>query len=295
MFHWWAFGFWRTREWVPGLTREIRAAAEKNPSGIYIGDAEHRPAQLTVTRAAVSAAAVSRLQVILSPAQPLVVGSFGNVESLAATTYQQALAACDLLEIRLDLLEDPEARPWAHLTGIPMLFTARRGDEGGKGDLSAARRSELLAAVLDEASLIDVELHSAGEMSDVLAEATRRGVPWVASWHDFLGNGDARLRIRKMAEQATQAGAACFKAAIRLHGVQDLCWMQQTMVQRAELKSLPIALMGMGALAPVSRLLCAQYGSVLNYGFIGDAPTAPGQWSAGLLKEAVRASEIGLM
>lgn len=247
-------------------------------------------------RAPVSAPAVSRPQVILSPAQPRVVGSFGNVESLAATTYQQALAACDLLEIRLDLLDHPEARPWAHLTGIPMLFTARRADEGGKGDLNAARRSALLEAVLDEASLIDAELSSAGEMSDVLAEAARRGVPWIASWHDFEGIGpDALLMILRKAEEAAEAGAACFKAAIRLNGMEDLCWLGGLMAQRTELTSLPIALMGMGPLAPVSRLLCAQYGSVLNYGYIGDAPTAPGQWSAALLKEAVSSSEIGLI
>jgi 3-dehydroquinate dehydratase-1 len=218
------------------------------------------------------------------------------VESLAATTYQQALAACDLLEIRLDLLENPEARPWTHLTGLPILFTARRADEGGKGDLSAARRSELLEAVLDEASLIDVELESATEMAGILEKAAAAGVPWVASWHDFEGSGpDALLTILRKTEEAAEAGAACFKAAIRLNGVEDLCWLAGLMAQRSELASLPIALMGMGPLAPVSRLLCAQYGSVLNYGYIGDAPTAPGQWSAALFKEALGSSQINLI
>jgi 3-dehydroquinate dehydratase-1 len=45
--------------------------------------------------------------------------------------------------------------------------------------------------------------------------------------------------------------------------------------------------MGMGVLAPVSRLLCAQCGSVLNYGFLGETPTAPGQWDSALLKQAI--------
>ena len=43
---------------------------------------------------------------------------------------------------------------------------------------------------------------------------------------------------------------------------------------------IPVATMGMGPLAPVSRLLCAQCGSVLNYGYLGKTPTAPGQWDA---------------
>ncbi len=214
------------------------------------------------------------------------------MESLAGTTYQQALAACDLLEIRLDLLENPETRPWADLTGIPMLFTARRGDEGGKGDLSAARRSELLEVVLEEAALVDVELESAGEMAGLLEKAAVKGVPWVASWHDFEGRADSFGKIPAMAERAAVAGAACFKAAVRLHGMEDLAKLAGLLT---ETHRLPLSLMGMGPLAPVSRLLCAQYGSVLNYGFIGDAPTAPGQWSAALLKEALGATTIGLM
>jgi 3-dehydroquinate dehydratase I len=214
------------------------------------------------------------------------------VESLAATSYQHALAACDLLEIRLDLLEHPGTRPWAHLAGLPMLFTARRADEGGKGDLSAARRSELLEAVLEEAALVDVELESAGEMAELLEKAQSLGLPWVASWHDFEGRPDSFEKIPAMAERAAVAGAACFKAAVRLHGMDDLAKIASLLT---ETHPLPLSLMGMGPLAPVSRLLCAQYGSVLNYGFIGDAPTAPGQWSAALLKEALSASQIGLM
>ncbi len=50
---------------------------------------------------------------------------------------------------------------------------------------------------------------------------------------------------------------------------------------------LPVATMGMGPLAAVSRLLCAQCGSVLNYGHLGITATAPGQWDAALLQQAL--------
>jgi 3-dehydroquinate dehydratase len=46
----------------------------------------------------------------------------------------------------------------------------------------------------------------------------------------------------------------------------------------------------MGALAPESRVRCAHAGSVLNYGYIGQAPTAPGQWTAAALREAIHRS-----
>ncbi len=224
------------------------------------------------------------------PANPRIVGSFGNAESLAAASIRELREACDLVEIRLDLLEAggilTRTRPWAHLEGMPLLFTARRGDEGGAGDLSAARRTAMLQEVLAEAALIDVEWVSAGEMAGLLENARDRDIPWVASWHDFEGRPDTFAEIPAMAEAAAAAGAACFKAAVRLHGIGDLARLGEL---QASTHPLPLSLMGMGPLAPVSRLLCAQHGSVLNYGYLGNAPTAPGQWSAKMLKDAVAA------
>lgn len=225
---------------------------------------------------------------ILDPAEPKVVGSFGNAKSLSESRLETVREACDLVEIRLDLLEAEGAltpgAPWSHLEGLPLLFTARRGDEGGAGNLDAAERSALLEKVLEKAALIDVELVSAGEMAGTLSRIKEAGVPWVASWHDFEGRADSFDRIPSMAEQAAEAGAACFKSAVRLHTVADVARLVGLLEKPGPL---PLSLMGMGPLAPVSRLLCAQYGSVLNYGYIGDAPTAPGQWDAALLKQAV--------
>jgi 3-dehydroquinate dehydratase type I len=284
------FGFSRTRECFPGLTREIHASPEKNRQGIYIGDAVHRPPGLTGRQGGVSAAPVSRPQVVLEPAHPRVVGSFGNANSLSSSRLSGLTDACDLVEVRLDLLEAEgalrDARPWEHLKGFPLLFTARRGDEGGAGDLGATKRMALLEAVLDEASLVDLELVSAGEMAAVRAAMRERGIPWVASWHDFEGRPDSFERIPAMAEEAARAGAACFKAAVRLHEAADVDRLVD-LFSRVDV--LPLSLMGMGPLATESRLRCAAAGSVLNYGYLGDAPTAPGQCSAAELKAGVSA------
>jgi 3-dehydroquinate dehydratase-1 len=272
------------------LTREILDPQEKNPSGIYIGAAEHRPPRLTARRGGVSAAEVSRSQVVLEAAHPRVVGSFGSAAALTMADPNTVGAACDLAEIRLDLLAkegvETTSRPWARLGDFPLLFTARRGDEGGAGALDAGRRSALLGAVLDEAALVDVELVSAVEMAATLAELKARGIPWVASWHDFEGRPESFERIPVMAEQAARAGAACFKAAVRLHQPADVDRLAE-LFSRADV--LPLSLMGMGPLATESRLRCAAAGSVLNYGYLGDAPTAPGQCSAAELKAGILA------
>jgi len=75
-----------------------------------------------------------------------------------------------------------------------------------------------------------------------------------------------------------------FKAAARLHAPADLARLAE--FQLAD-HGLPVATMGMGPLAAVSRLLCAQCGSVLNYGYLGHSATAPGQWDAALLQHTL--------
>ena len=82
----------------------------------------------------------------------------------------------------------------------------------------------------------------------------------------------------------TRAVASAFKAAAMLHSPADVS--ELAAFQLAD-HGLPVSTMGMGPLAPVSRLLCAQCGSVLNYGYLGSSPTAPGQWDAAFLKQAI--------
>jgi 3-dehydroquinate dehydratase type I len=112
------------------------------------------------------------------------------------------------------------------------------------------------------------------------------GIPWIASWHDFEGRADSFERIPAMAEEAARAGAACFKAAVRLHHPADVEKLADLF---SRVGALPLSLMGMGPLATESRLRCASAGSVLNYGYLGDAPTAPGQCSAAELKAGISA------
>lgn len=220
----------------------------------------------------------------LSGGRPAVVGGFGGPDDLRRALASAVRDACDLAEIRLDLLAGPaERKLWQHLRGLPLLFTARRAEEGGAGNLSAARRIELLENALDDAACIDIEVASIGEMGGFFRMLETRGVPWIASFHDFGKLPDAAV-LRDAAKRAKDAGAAVFKVAAMLHGPADIARLAE--FQLAD-HGISVASMGMGPLAPVSRLLCAQCGSVLNYGYLGETPTAPGQWDAAFLKQAI--------
>ncbi len=219
---------------------------------------------------------------------PAVVGSFGCAAALRDSSLAIVQAECDIAEIRLDLLAAEGAetghKAWQHLAGFPLLFTARRQDEGGALALDAKARLALLGPAIAHASLIDVEVASISEMSELLDGS----VPWVASMHDFEKPPQRHL-LEAALQTAVEAGAACFKVAAMMRSTADIVALAEF---QSAAHAIPVATMGMGPLAPVSRLLCAQYGSVLNYGFIGATPTAPGQWDAALLKRAIARSTI---
>ncbi len=219
--------------------------------------------------------------------QPRVVGSFGSVADLRQATSSTVRESCDMAEIRLDLIADRHAAigssAWTHLSEIPLLFTARRIEEGGALALDGGARMRLLEQVLDHAAWIDIEVASISETGDLLQELATRKIPWIASYHDFE-KLPATSVLENAARQALAAGAAIFKAAATLISPADLARLANFQLDD---HGLPVATMGMGPLAPVSRLLCAQCGSVLNYGYLGNTATAPGQWDSALLKTAI--------
>jgi 3-dehydroquinate dehydratase-1 len=172
---------------------------------------------------------------------------------------------------------------WRHLHEIPLLFTARRSDEGGSGDLDADERMRRLEISLDDAACIDIEVASISTMEPLLQILNERKIPWIASFHDFK-NLPKTVVLEDAARRAKDAGAAVFKAAALLHQPGDIARLAD--FQLAD-HGIAVSTMGMGPLAPVSRLLCAQCGSRLNYGYLGKTPTAPGQWDAALLRNTI--------
>jgi 3-dehydroquinate dehydratase-1 len=226
-------------------------------------------------------------EILLQDRRPWVVGSLGSLRDLQNATDSAVRESCDMVEIRLDLLvSNPsgvESADWGHLVSTPLLFTARRQEEGGANALDPAARMNLLKCAIDQAAWVDVEVASIREMASFLDEIASRGIPWIASYHDF-NHLPPTAELERAAKRARDAGAAIFKAAAKLDSPADLARLAE--FQLAD-HSIPVATMGMGPLAPVSRLLCAQCGSLLNYGYLGNTATAPGQWDSALLKTAI--------
>lgn len=221
------------------------------------------------------------------PDSPLVVGSVDHIDQLAALESASLPGCCDVLEVRLDGMAGQPADLDYHLdrlSGLPMLFTSRCASQGGIGRLSPAERAQQLLSVSARASWIDVEIASYQEMASVVEEIRAQGVGLILSHHDF-DKTPSESEIQGLIDICPEA--EIIKLAFFHHGVQDL--MNCCNILRDN--DHPMAVMGMGKLGPVSRLLYAQHGALLNYGYLGDKPTAPGQWSAEMLKDAIAALE----
>jgi 3-dehydroquinate dehydratase-1 len=201
----------------------------------------------------------------------------------------------DLVELRVDHFASnlgilQKALP--RLTH-PLIITVRHPREGGAGELSFGQRAELYRGFLAHATYLDVELRSMERLHAICAEARAAGVTIIGSYHDFRRTPtlDAMLKAR---DQAAALGADLFKIAAHAETATDLGRLLALLSEgpagaggskkRRDRAPLPLAVMGMGPLGKISRLLLARTGSRLNYGYL-DEPQVSGQWEATILKK----------
>jgi 3-dehydroquinate dehydratase-1 len=213
------------------------------------------------------------------------VGSVADGETLRRLAQMDLPSLCDVVEMRVDTWPEraAEGAAAAGRCTVPVLATVRRPDEGGQNELSAGERMRLGRLFLPAATLFDIEIASLTEMAPLVKEAADGGVIMVASWHDFSVTPPLDV-LRRKRDEAMAAGAGMVKFATNLRNTADIATLAALLEEPGHP---PLSVMGMGALGRISRLLFAQLGSVLNYGWL-DRATVRGQWPAARLRELVR-------
>jgi 3-dehydroquinate dehydratase-1 len=210
-----------------------------------------------------------------------IIGTVHSPESLRAAR-RAASGALDFLELRVDhFASDPEPLlRTASGFAVPSIVTVRHAAEGGKNALSFSRRRELYRRFLPYAAAIDIELRSVRALAGVMDAARARGVAIIVSFHDFRATPSA-ARLREIVRRSVAAGADIVKIAAHAQTCGDLLRLLALLATKSPR---PLGVMAMGRFGKVSRLLCAQAGSVLNYAYLGTA-NASGQWSASTFRE----------
>jgi 3-dehydroquinate dehydratase-1 len=215
----------------------------------------------------------------------------GTVHSHAALRAALRLkdGAVDFLELRVDHFAgdlDPLRRAVPKLRA-PLIVTVRHPREGGAGGLTRRERELLYAEFLRCAVFIDVEVRSLRELGTTIAAARAGQVGLIVSDHYFKTTPSlARLRARRAT--ALTVRPDIFKIATLTRTPAHFAALLEFLTTAKP--SPAISVMGMGAFGKISRLALALAGSVLNYGYLGEAQV-PGQWPAVELKR--RLAELG--
>jgi len=208
----------------------------------------------------------------------------GAVHSAGALRFARKIqpGEVDFLEIRVDNFADDPSPVLAALPQlrVPLLITVRHPAEGGAHRLGFPQRRDLFARFLPFASLIDVELRSWEKLAGTIEAARQAGVKIIASTHNFRVT-PSEPGLRRAIRLAHAAGADICKIATV---ADDPAALARLLGLLGRKQPLPLSVMAMGRFGKISRLLLAQAGSVLNYGYL-DRPNANGQWEARLLKK----------
>lgn len=224
-----------------------------------------------------------------SPAHPLVVASVNSPKDLTALSSIDLAETCDVVEFRLDGIDDSAALEESIAScSAPVILTARKPEEGAFTSLSLAERLHLLSSHLKTDCYIDLECatlsnEAHSELQDLLRQINATNSQLIASFHDFTTVPDEATIAAKIA--VARHHNAIVKIACTVNSSDELCAWTQRLAQLLA-ASCPFSFMAMGYYGMATRLTAATAGSVLNYGYLSH-PSVPGQWPAKSLKQAL--------
>jgi 3-dehydroquinate dehydratase-1 len=184
-----------------------------------------------------------------------VVGVIASTDELRLATRMRAPP--DLFELRLDHLPDLHQSQLSRLRR-PLIITARHPSEGGK----RCNRKHLLRKFLSHAKFVDIELRSMGELGEVWVEARQLGVGRICSVHDFKRTPELSI-LRKQFSRSRKAKANVFKLVTNADSLRDLLTLFEFLWTQSLV--MPVSVMAVGKLGPISRLLFREAGSAFIY------------------------------
>lgn len=214
----------------------------------------------------------------MKPAQLCVTVTADTMADLR--TRRDAAMDADLVELRLDTVQDPDAAGALADRSKPVIVTCRHKDEGGFFQGSEEERRRILRdALAGGAEYVDVEWNRA--CADLIQEAGGERI--VLSHHDFNGIPQD-LGDKARAMLGSRAGVV--KISVMTHRLAD----NVTLRDVGKGAKTPMVLVGMGTAGLASRVLASWMGSQWTYA--GDG-VAPGQVPASQMREQYRFHDIG--
>lgn len=206
----------------------------------------------------------------------------------AIKAVQPVLPDVDVVEIRLDAMQQPDIAGLCRQIARPLLFTNRPAWEGGACQSSEEKRIEpLLAAVRCQASFVDLELRTdPSQRQRLLDEIRGSATRLIVSHHDFAGTPDA-VQLSAILQEQAQSGAHIGKIVTMAHDHLDVLRVLNLQCE-ARARNFPLIAFCMGKPGRISRIITLLLGGFMTYAALdaGQA-TAPGQLTVQQLKAAL--------
>src|SRR5262245_40798445 len=211
---------------------------------------------------------------LAKPRRPLIVAVVASPEDFERISGLNR-SDVDLCELRIDLLcrDSIELLPLVRKLTLPKIVTVRDPAEGGANDLSEEARLQLFEQWLPECDCIDIELRNISRFAKLARDAQSSGKEVIISFHDFLKTPPFEELMEMLLQSATVPNRI-FKAATTVQSWEQVAVLIRLIDAHPRSR---VAVMGMGALGKLSRLVLATAGSYFSYGCLGEA-VAPGQW-----------------
>ncbi len=202
----------------------------------------------------------------------------------AVTVAESVASQADVLEIRLDCLENPDSIPFIEKIKTPLLFTNRPKWEGGhfSGE-EEERLASLFQAVSENVAYVDLELLAPADSQQKMRSALQNSTTkLILSWHNFKDTPGREELVGRMAMMQDN-GADIGKIITTAHNQEDALRVLQLQEVAAKL-DFPLIAFCMGKPGVVSRVATCGLGGYMTYCAVNEKEaTAPGQLSVAAL------------
>ena len=207
----------------------------------------------------------------------------------AVASAQKAAEKANIVEIRLDFLDQPAVAPFVSQLTCPLLFTNRPTWEGGKCATAEHERIKLLIdAISHKAACVDLEFKAGKDLWTEALQAKRHSpTQLILSFHDFEdtpADGILLDILRKMKDSGADAGKIITTATTHKDVLRTL-----NLLTEARSLAFPLAAFCMGKIGKISRLASVVLGGYLTYcAPDSNSGTAPGQLTVSEMRQLLQ-------
>ena len=233
--------------------------------------------------------------VILSPSSPSCFPGGGLCVAVSAQDPRSAIASVqpvidlvDVVEIRLDGMQEVQVPELCKGITCPLLLTNRAQWEGGafKGS-EEERLRPLLDGIKHGAAYIDLELKTSEQLRQRLLDALQgTQTRLIVSHHNFAETPDSDA-LSAILKQQIESGAHIGKIVTMAHDHLDVLRVLN-LQEEASKNNFPLIAFCMGEPGKLSRIITLLLGGFMTYAALDEEQaTAPGQLTVQELKAAL--------